>query len=150
MLNWEYIAGFIDGEGSFSIASSSKKRVLYRAVLSVANNDRAILEQIREAFGFGKVYRHTRRNPRSREGWVFHATGNALLRGVLPILVPSLHVKRRQAECMLEFVERRLVERTRPMTEADIELVRRMQTLNDRAPGKGQPIKPLPKIVRMP
>ncbi len=50
----QYLAGFMDGEGSIMIARSSARnsnRVHYRARVDVANTDRRVLEEVRDQFG---------------------------------------------------------------------------------------------------
>lgn len=61
-LHPEYIAGFIDGEGSFNISLSRHKtlrrRVEVRAAFEIElrADDRKILERIRNSIGCGSIY----------------------------------------------------------------------------------------------
>jgi len=57
--NW--LAGFVDGEGCFSLSAGSNGKsdlLFYKCVFSIAlrDDDKRILEQIQETTGLGKVY----------------------------------------------------------------------------------------------
>ena len=73
MLSADYLVGFTDGEGSFSIniynlsrAANRKNRSRRRSLLgimivpvfTIVNNDKRILEEIKDFFGFGTIYTH--------------------------------------------------------------------------------------------
>lgn len=51
-LEKDWVAGFIDGDGSFSIEKTSHN---YRPVLSVAQNDVKLLHKLKQYFGCGEV-----------------------------------------------------------------------------------------------
>lgn len=56
MLDPWYVTGFADGEGSFTYSRSGKQIALYFSIKLTAS-DRAVLEQIQDFFGVGKIYR---------------------------------------------------------------------------------------------
>lgn len=53
-MNWDYIAGFFDGEGCFSVYYDKNKRVKYQ--VSISQTNEKILKDIQKYIGFGKVY----------------------------------------------------------------------------------------------
>ncbi len=50
IMNWDYVAGFFDGEGSVSIRSNRSSQ------LRLVNTDKAVMEAIRDFVGFGTIY----------------------------------------------------------------------------------------------
>lgn len=56
-LNLDWIAGFIDGDGSFAIEKPDKKKMFYRPSLSISQNDPQLLHKIKDYFGCGSVAR---------------------------------------------------------------------------------------------
>lgn len=114
-LSSEYLAGFIDGEGSLMLA-----RVLRRSLpkygyvprVSIDNTNRAILETIRRSYG-GTIYE----NRRQEAGW---KTVYKLLwtgpRGepVLRSVAPYLRLKSNHARTLLSFIHHvRITDRAR-------------------------------------
>lgn len=55
-----YLAGFIDGEGSFIVSKHNNKDILYNFVLKVGNTDLKVLNWIQQNFG-GKLNKRNRR-----------------------------------------------------------------------------------------
>lgn len=150
VVNWSYLAGFIDGEGSICLSRGGSYRYkgvarvpTYRPLLAVSNNNRDVLRQILEFVGFGTLHVHPSRSPNARTGYVAYFSG-LRIKSVLKNLVPHLIVKKRQAEVAIGFIERRESQRTRPFTDEDYAYVDTMRRLNDRVPTKGSPIQPLP------
>lgn len=92
-----YFAGFIDGEGCFSICL--RKDTYYEPTLIVANNHRHPLDLLAH-YAAGRVYTL---GTRCYQWRVSHRQ----LRIFLPKLIPYLLVKREQAELMLEFLNLR-------------------------------------------
>jgi len=149
-MNWDYLAGFVDGEGSLSLNRGAAKRtgdrpraLCFRPCLGITNNNRQVLELIQCFLRDGAIYRCERSSVNARVGWRFVIMGNRLL-PVLRELEPRLHIKQRQAELLIAFIERRKQLRTRRLTETDYEFVRQCRALNNRAPGHGAPHVPLP------
>jgi LAGLIDADG endonuclease len=111
---FSYLAGFMDGEGSFSIVKtfsvqrkrdgSKQKYVTYKCMVSVTNTNKEVMDWIAKTFG-GKVLTgsNENRNPRykTRYSW-FRTSHEDIERFTLGIL-PYLIVKRKQALVALEF-----------------------------------------------
>ena len=63
-MNWEYIAGFFDGEGNVSVSKISKKQgkvVAYQVLVRFYNSDLNVLNKIREFLGYGKIYQNNKK-----------------------------------------------------------------------------------------
>ena len=60
----KWFVGFVDGEGSFIIRRNRDRWVSAEFRLNMRADDKPILKEIQEEFGFGKVYKNdTRKNP---------------------------------------------------------------------------------------
>lgn len=115
-----YVAGFIDGEGCFLIARQTyrhpprSKRPCYRGQVVVSQNDRFVLEYIRNVLNLGgRIYRGrvTAQNNKAPHRLVYDSTAFDVLRTLMPHLI----VKRGQAMVMLAFeVEGQVHKRSGP------------------------------------
>ena len=54
-MNWSYIAGFFDGEGTFSIYYDKNNKIKYQ--ISISQTSTKVLEEIQKHIGFGKIYK---------------------------------------------------------------------------------------------
>lgn len=101
----EYLAGFLDAEGSVMVCKSKPKSApnpRYQARLSVSNTCRSVLVDIRHAFG-GNIYEDPRAKAEWKPCYQLVWTGNGVER-ILRVVIPHLLLKGRQAELLLEFV----------------------------------------------
>ena len=101
-ISWQYLAGFLDGEGSIGTTRTGKLRNVVGRV-TIANTDHAILELIKSQFG-GTI---TRRERGNKPGWRpfcsiswTNRSALSLLEGVLPYLI----LKRAQAELCIQLI----------------------------------------------
>lgn len=106
--NLAYTAGFIDGDGCFHIARQKyphpprNARPCYRGRVVISQNDRFVLEHVREVLNLGgRIYRGrvTAQNNKAPHNLVYDSTSFDVLR----TLMPYLRVKRAQAMVMLAF-----------------------------------------------
>ena len=98
-MNWDYLAGFIDGEGTITFwrYRSPKGTSCLLPYLIVYQKDPAPLRAIRDFLGVGNLREN---GPINR----YELRGRALL-PVLRELSPRLLVKQRQANALIEFIE---------------------------------------------
>ena len=105
-LSYEYIAGFVDGEGCLYSRRKST-RPSEECVLEIVNSHLETLALIRESLGgVGRI------GPRkggsfpgsSKPQWRLQIGGNRQLHGVLVAITPFLVQKRKQAERLLELM----------------------------------------------
>jgi hypothetical protein len=151
MMTYEYIAGFIDGEGSLSLVRGGayryagvERQPTYRPTITVSNTNREVLSLMRDFADVGNIYTHSRADEKRRAGYVWMVVGHAPVLLLLPRITDALVIKKQQAVVMAAFAARRLAQRTRPFETVDYEFVQQMRDLNDRVPWKGSPIHPLP------
>lgn len=104
-LSPEYLAGFTDAEGCLMITKSEDRvhgRPQYRARISVANTNRATLEDVQRAYG-GIIANQ----PPPRAGWK-HAYQLVWTDGMVEALLSAvglhLRLKRKQAAVILELI----------------------------------------------
>lgn len=111
-VQWAYLAGLIDGEGSFIIQKTSVEKISktsrsktpkYLACFCIGMVDKAPLDLIRDTIGMGKVYEE--RVPERRSIWRIRFAGRLTLIPFIKQLLPYLIVKKPQAELVLEFCE---------------------------------------------
>ena len=105
MLSIKYIAGFIDGEGSFK-ASQGLKRT---PCIEICNTDENVLYEISDSIEhiigvkLCPLFRYKMYKNHHRQVYGLYI-GAPILRLLLPILIQELRTKRFQAEVMLELV----------------------------------------------
>jgi hypothetical protein len=102
-MNWDYIAGFFDGEGtiSFNFRKSSTCGYGYqaRAFFQLSQKDRGILDEI-NAF-IGQTFRVTW----TQRAHKLHTQSYEGLQNVCDNLQGRLHVKKRQLELLSEYLD---------------------------------------------
>lgn len=125
-MNYDYIAGFFDGEGSISILKRYRQRPtpLYFLSVTLTNSDKRVLEEVKSfaggsiQFDKGKgrstpVYRYCIIGPKAR---IF-----------LLSIVDKLVIKREEAEFAIRFQELKMNNKTHKLTpqqEETYELLR--------------------------
>lgn len=109
-----YIAGIVDGEGSFTVGKykvKSMKSFAYRGYFQIANTYVPLLLKIKEFFG-GRVV---------EQGIGKKCFANTFstneMREIIPKLIPYLVIKKKQAEIMLAFLQRQSNKGFSPITE---------------------------------
>lgn len=109
---WAYLAGLIDGEGSFIIQKTSVEKIhkssrsktpKYLAYFCIGMVDKAPLDLIRDTIGMGKVYEEC--VPDRRSIFRIRFGGRVTLIPFVKELLPYLIVKKRQAELLLDFCQ---------------------------------------------
>ena len=108
-VQWSYLAGLFDGEGTFSISrhkgqSSNGNPYDSTAIrIEVCNTDLVIMEWLIKHFG-GKYYTHRREKSQHKVAYYWRPAGRKnseqLLLGILPYLV----IKPERAKIALEYV----------------------------------------------
>lgn len=110
---WSYLAGLIDGEGSFIIQktdvdkiakSSRSKTPKYLPYFSIGMVDKRPLQIILESIGKGKIYEECVHERRSI--WRIRFGGRITLIPFIQNLLPYLVVKKEHAETLLDFCQK--------------------------------------------
>ena len=131
-----YVAGFFDGEGCFTISIHLKKgarkfifQVSPRVSIAVSEESNDVLERIQECLGFGKIYHHTR-SRRSRDGrikkeMIFRIYRRDELEQFVRLMENKVIVKRRELNLF-----KRILELTESATENISEIVQIASEIN--------------------
>lgn len=107
--DWAYLAGFMDGEGSFSIVrcerSGNRSGFRYSPHSDVANTHRKVMDNLYMKFGGNiKISKRNQKNINHKDLYRLYFSPNKL-REIIPNLLPYLIVKRRQAEICLQLLK---------------------------------------------
>jgi len=104
----QYIAGLIDGEGSFSYIMSHRpnKTVCYSPVIAVANQHKGVLLQMMEFFGVGHVS-----GPRDRSKcYYYQVRVISDVMYVIRTVAPYLIIKQKRARDLIKVCEQRTID----------------------------------------
>ena len=105
-----YLAGFLDGEGTISIArivdlKRGKQYPRYRAIFQIGNTVKAPLELFQNHYG-GTVTSTKRKKAQHLQFYVWRVLGGLELDKLLTDVVPFLIVKKEQAQLVIQLRER--------------------------------------------
>lgn len=106
-----WIAGFLDGEGYFSIYSRGSAGEgrgfdhMPRALIRVNQAGiREPLDKLQYLLG-GSIHEAARRTSKGKRVWGWTLQSATVMRETLPLLIPHMTVKRREAELVLRFAQ---------------------------------------------
>lgn len=109
-ISWQYLAGFIDGEGCLGIARRKRRKEYnahawyFQPFLMIANTNLEVLQTIQAFLGFGKVARVT--VPKGcKPAYKLTFVGKIKLLQVLKGIRPYLVVKAQNADELLDYLE---------------------------------------------
>lgn len=142
----EYLAGFVDGEGSIMIQRRPRSRgnrvARYSARVSIANTNRTVLEDIRRSYG-GLLFSQAPRKPGWSRGYQLVWT-DPMVEAFLSQVIDHLRVKQPQGLTVARFLAQRRTDRVNrdPAQMSDSgdstaiveRLFQRMKELNARGP----------------
>jgi len=96
-ISLDYLAGFIDGEGYFTICKAGKQSKTFMFRLGINNTDLEIIQLIQKEYG-GRIYEDKRafRSGR-RRCWMLIWSGNSAIE-MSQLLKDKLIIKKQQAE----------------------------------------------------
>jgi len=120
-LGIEWLAGFIDGEGSFILQVSKERRwkngtcgIRLRPRITISNTHKPTMDFIAgllKEFGVGHQFNVVSRkiyNPKHSQGYQISITGHKRSLKLIELLLPFLITRQRQAQLLKEFIEWRL------------------------------------------
>jgi murein DD-endopeptidase MepM/ murein hydrolase activator NlpD len=131
-----YIAGFIDGEGYISVVRHKDVRVkkghtLY-PIFRITNSNKEALEKINEFIkgdirtnGNDKNYNH-------KQVYRIEVIDQKKIRDILNKIIPYLIIRKKQAELLLNFCNKRIKAKSKNYTDDDFKLVPLFSKLNKR------------------
>jgi len=98
----EYIAGFVDGEGTFTIRTSRLN--FYRPVFAICNTNKQVIEDIRRYFSIpGKISLMHHNHPKFLTAYQISTSDISLCKSIALLLEPYLTVKKEQAQIITRF-----------------------------------------------
>ena len=95
----EYIAGFIDGEGTIQITKNKVR-------ITIPQTNFEVLEEIRKFLNIGKIFKEKKRQINHKDSWVYYTTNTKETCEVLELIKTSLVVKKDKAIEALEVLKR--------------------------------------------
>jgi len=140
----EYIAGFVDGEGTFTICKSGEN--CYTARFSLPNTDLKILEDIQKYFNIEmRMHKFGGKDPKRKTVYQLQTQSIQDAKYIAGTLMEHLRVKKEQAKIILEYPKGRahMVGNRNivniPLKAKQKELRDRIVKLNKRGPGENTP-----------
>jgi len=102
-MNWSYIAGFFDGEGSLT-----HNGIGFRITVSQTNEE--VLNEIRDFTGVGNVIKLRKREAHWKDAWLYYIASKKDVCTFLKKAVPHLVIKKRSAMTAIPCLEKQLVD----------------------------------------
>lgn len=105
-----YLAGLLDGEGYIGLARAKRSKGVYkgsnyayaRMVIAMTS---PILNIVQEEYNVGKIYPlRPSKNKKHKDRYDWHIHSNEC-RSLLPLVIPYLKIKQKQAELLLEYLK---------------------------------------------
>jgi len=122
-----YLAGFLDGEGSFGIYRSGAR-------MTCSNRHLETLVWIKEITGFGRVWEPRGNSQFNRSAPCYQwETGANGCRYILPLIIPYMRVNRIRAESLKEYLDGVIPSST---SMASAEEIARREILKQRINGR--------------
>ena len=134
MISKDYLAGFIDGEGSIALYKHKDSRVQKGYTLHpkfvIANTNEAIIKAIQKEIG-GKIKDMPKHNG-CKLVKVVEFQDYKQIKSILVKLLPLLIIKQPQAKLMIEFCDNRIKSKSKKYSERDYEIANIFSTINKR------------------
>lgn len=136
-----YLAGFLDGEGGIQITMSQRANREYKTALHptvyFCNTHSGSIFEMRRWLGGGSITRRIAVG-NCKDTYVLSISGVRSIVGLLHFLIPSLIIKSKQAEVMIQYCESRLTHYRgddRRFTDEELRLYTRLKDLNRKGGG---------------
>jgi hypothetical protein len=97
-MNWDYLAGFLDGEGSIIIVPP-------RIRLYISNTNLEILEEIKNFVKCGNIYSPIRKNKKWAKQYGFAIGNHKDVLKILKNLQDKLFIKRKLCDNAIKYIE---------------------------------------------
>ena len=101
-LTLEYIAGFVDGEGCFTIISKGERG--YQPRIDIGNTNLQILKEIQNYFSLRlKIQTRHRKNPKWKTLYMLSVRTIDECKSIATLLEPYLRLKQEQAQIIMQY-----------------------------------------------
>lgn len=143
LIDFAWLAGLWEGEGTFSIVSGSKKR-LY-PIATIINTDMSMIDEISRVlhkYNVGHLIVHRKggcdNNPKHSDAKEIKLVGAKRVKTFLDLLLPQIRNKKKPiAALVLEYANRRiLLGRNRRYNSIDFDYVSKVRKLNKKGPSE--------------
>src|SRR3989344_3193708 len=99
-MNWSYVAGFVDGEGSIVIYGDNDYRI------SIPQTHEGVLRSIQKFAGAGNIYKTKKRKSHWKESWIYCVARQEAVLQFLKNIYPYLIVKKPVVQAVIPRVAR--------------------------------------------
>jgi len=131
-----YIAGFLDGEGTFTITrhqDNRRKNSQFTPYISGSNSNRDVIEWLQSKLPSCNIYVTEDSRPKRKDCFHFRITTSADIIEIIKAIASHLKVKKRQAELLKEWCEENLKKGlNKPPTQRMLHIYNEMKRLNKR------------------
>lgn len=102
---WQYLAGYMDGDGSFSIGSHPHKNnyINYDVHLTISSVHKPTAKWLIDVFG-GQIVNSQDKRPNRKPAQQWYVSNSTHQLSILSGVTPFLKLKQRQAEILTEFL----------------------------------------------
>lgn len=137
-MDWRYVAGFFDGEGSIV------KTPVYRYRIFVTQTNEEVLKKIQAFTGVGSVVPITKRKKHWKNAWIYYISSSENILRFLRHIQPYLIVKKELASHAIKNLEIRKKQRMRQerLLEHRIKGAKKLRA-------QGLPYRKIGRILRM-
>lgn len=101
-MDWSYLSGFIDGEGSIVIYNKPKHK---RVSVYIPNTNKDVVYKIHKFLKCGNVYEYDRKPKIWKPYYVFKITAHKKVLYILKKIQPFVIVKKEKVEKAIKFIE---------------------------------------------
>lgn len=100
-MDWSYLAGFIDGEGSIVIYTKPRKRV----IINIPNTHLESINEIKRFLKVGNVHTYKRGKDHWKPYSLYHISSHKEVKEILTNLLPYLIIKKQKALQAIKMIE---------------------------------------------
>ena len=108
-MNWSYIAGFFDGEGSFSIKNGCVR-------ISIPQTNEEVLNNIRNFVEAGNICKVSKRKSHWKDCWLYYITNQKDVYRFLMNIKGKIIVKKEAIEKNLPAIKEKIIENKKNKT----------------------------------
>mgnify|MGYP001559549630 CR=1 FL=1 len=136
-MNWDYIAGFFDGEGALC-------KYGRRFRVSISQTNKEVLEEIRDFVSIGYVCEITKRKPHWKDAWVYFIAKQSDVYRFLIKIRPKLILKKKLAGEAIIIINTNLKEIKKEVARLEKRVVKAKQLRQ-----KGLPYRAIGKELKI-
>lgn len=143
-IDYSYIAGFFDGEGSAMILTVKRKNDIprFRPIIKIAQKTTPILHQIKDTLGFGTIVGNKKSYVGKKRTAVYQVNGHRKILRFIDLIMPYAVLKKRQL-----FLLRKLINlQYRKNKGYTLEEIKEMVIVRDKVSKLNQKTRNSPKL----